>query len=499
MKKQYVIIAAAAVSVVAIIFAMLIGPSFSRLFINDEVAQESGIANPVISLSIDHVEVNKTSDNTAQVQTTFAAHNQGKNTVILDNVQYGVFIDNNTKIVSGSIGSETDDVIQGQASVYPVIAGDTLKVSDAQTLTRSAINNDAAWRDIINGRVNYIVQGIYTERDNSYLQAEGVQNNFELTYSPAQNTDNQTSSSSVTLLKSIQLTNVQGRIDHISIDLAGKRLFIAELGSNSVDVINLTLGKRIHTITGLSEPQGVLFVPKFNKIFISNGGDGRVGIYNASTYSLIKSTKLGSDADNIRFDSSSGLVYVGYGEGALAVLDPNGSHIGDISLPGHPESFQIGEAGSQIFVNVPSDHSIVVADKQTHSVVKKWQVGDASQNFPMASDEQNHRLFVGFRDPAKLVVYDTETGKAVSSLDISKDADDIYYDNSSKLIYVSAGEGVLDIFKQMDPDHYSALPSVSTAQGARTSLFVSDMHSLYVAAPERARGQGAEIFIYKTA
>jgi hypothetical protein len=117
----------------------------------------------------------------------------------------------------------------------------------------------------------------------------------------------------------------------------------------------------------------------------------------------------------------------------------------------------------------------------------------------MALDEQNHRLFVGFRDPAKLVVYDTESGKAVSNHDISKDADDIFYDNSSKLIYVSAGEGFLNIFKHIDTDHYSALPSVSTAQGARTSLFVSDMHSLYVAAPERAQGQGAEILIYETA
>ncbi len=498
MKKQHILIAAAAVSVVAIFIAILIGPSFNRLFIN-EVAQVSGIANPVISLSIDHVEVNKTSDDTAQVRTTFAAHNQGKNTVILDNIQYSVVIhNNNTKIVSGSIGRETDDVIQGQASVYPVIAGDTLKISDAQTLTRSAINNDTAWQDIINGRVNYIVQGIYIVRDNSYLQAEGIQNNFELTYSPAQNTDNQTSSS-VTLLDSIPLTNVQGRIDHMSIDIAGKRLFIAELGNNSVDVINLTLGKRIRTITGLSEPQGVLFLPKLNEIFISNGGDGTVGIYNASTYSLIKSTKLGSDADNIRFDNSTGLVYVGYGKGALAVLDSNVSHIGDILLSGHPESFQIEEADSQIFVNVPSDHSIVVADKQTHSVVKKWEVGNASQNFPMTLDEQDHRLFVGFRDPAKLVVYDTETGKAVSSLDISRDVDDIFYDNSSKLIYVSAGEGFLNIFKQLDSDHYSALPSVSTAQGARTSLFVPDMHSLFVAAPERAQGQGAEILIYKTA
>src|SRR5207247_6486935 len=112
--------------------------------------------------------------------------------------------------------------------------------------------------------------------------------------------------------------------------------------------------------------------------------------------------------------------------------------IADISLPGHPESFQIEESGSRIFVNVPSDHSIVLVDKQAHSVLRKWQASnDASQNFPMALDEQNHKLFVGFRDPAKLVVYDTESGKVVSSLDISKDVNDISTNYSSNQVYSS--------------------------------------------------------------
>jgi hypothetical protein len=496
MKRQNILIGTGAVSVVAVVFALLIGPSFNRLFINDEAAQGSAVLSPVISLSVDRIDVNKTSENAAQIHTTFAAHNQGKNTALLDNVQYSIYVNNNTKIASGSIGRQTDDVIQGQESIYPVIGGYTLKVSARQTLARSAVNNDNLWRGIMNGSMSYIIRGIYNVRDNSNLQAEGIQKDFEIAYSPDQDSNE---TSSVTFVKSVQVPNVQGRIDHLSIDIAGRRLFMAELGNNSVDVIDLASGSRLHTITGLSEPQAVLFIPKLNKIFISNGGDGTVGIYNASSYSLIKSTKLGSDADNIRYDNSTGLVYVGYGEGALAILDSNGSHIADISLPGHPESFQIERSGSRIFINVPSDHSIVLADKQSHFVVKKWQISDASQNFPMGLDEQNHRLFVGFRVPAKLVAYDTESGKVVSSLDTSKDADDIFYDNSSKQVYVSAGEGFLDIFKQVDPDHYSALTRINTAKGARTSLFVSEIHDLYVAAPQRAQGQGAELLIYKIA
>ena len=496
MKRRKIIIAAAAVSAAAIAFGILVGSSFSRLFVDDEVVQGSALASPAISLTVYNVGVNETSENTAQVQTTFAAYNHGKNTALLDDLEYSIYVNNRTKIVSGSMGGETDDVIQGQASVYPVIAGETLKVSDKQTLTRSAVNNDTLWRGITNGSVNYDIRGFYTVRDNSYLQAEGIQKDFEIAYSPDQN--NSQPSSSVTFVKSAQLPDVQGRIDHMSVDKEGKRLFIAELGNNSVDVMDLASGSRLHTITGLNEPQDVLFIPKLNKIFISNGGDGTVGIYNGSSYSLITSTKLGSDADNIRYDNSTGLVYVGYGDGALAVLDSDGSHIADISLPGHPESFQIEESGSRIFVNVPSDHSIVLVDKQAHSVLRKWQASnDAFQNFPMALDEQNHKLFVGFRDPAKLVVYDTESGKAVSSLDISKDVDDIFYDHSSKQVYLSGGEGFLDIFRQIDPDHYSPLTKINTAQGARTSLFVPELHSMYVAAPQRTPSQGAEILIYR--
>jgi len=494
MERKNIFIVAGGISALAIFFALMIGPSFNRLFFNDELSQSSAVVSPVISLSIDRIHVNKTSDNTARMQTTFAAYNHGKNTAILDNVQYTIYANNNTKIAFGSIGSQTDDVIQGQASVYPVIAGDTVKISDQQTLTKSIVGNDTLWQSIINGNTSYVIRGIYTIRDNSNLQAEGMQKDFELVFSPDQNS-NQTSD--IAFVKSIQLPGVQGRIDHMSIDIAGKRLFIAELGNNSVDVIDLTSGNRLHSINGLSEPQGVLFISKFNELFISNGGSGTVGVYNASSYSLIKNINLGSDADNIRYDNNTGLVFVGYGGGALAVLDLNGSHVADISLPGHPESFQIGELGNRIFVNVPSDQSIALVDRQAQSVIKKWQVSNASQNFPMALDEQNHRLFVGFRDPAKLVVYDTESGKVVSSLDIPKDVDDIFYDSSRNQVYLSAGEGFLDIFRQLDSHQYSILDRINTAPGARTSLFVPELNSLFLATPQQAHGQGAEILVYE--
>ena len=331
-------------------------------------------------------------------------------------------------------------------------------------------------------------------RDNSYLQAEGIQKDFEIAYSPDQN--NSQPSSSVTFVKSAQLPDVQGRIDHISIDKEGKRLFIAELGNNSVDVIDLASGSRLHTIIGLSEPQGVLFIPKLNKIFISNGDDGTVGIYNGSSYTLITSTKLGSDADNIRYDNSTGLVYVGYGVGALAVLDSDGSHIADISLPGHPESFQIEESGSRIFVNVPSDHSIVLVDKQAHSVLRKWQASnDAFQNFPMALDANARHVLVAFRDPAKLGVFSMDEGTVIASPDICGDADDLFVDAKRRRVYISCGEGFLDVLDSAQ-GAYRRIARIATVAGARTSLFVPEMDRLMLAVRASA-GEPAAIWVFQ--
>ena len=304
--------------------------------------------------------------------------------------------------------------------------------------------------------------------------------------------------SSISLVQTIPLPNVVGRIDHLNFDKNGNRLFIAELGNNSVDIINLAAGKRINSITtGLNEPQGIAFIPKLNRLFVANGGDGSVKIFDGKTFTLLNTIKLDSDADNIRYDSNNELVYVGYGDGALAVINAtSGEKLGYIKLPGHPESFQMEKSGQRIFVNVPTDDSIIVADKKNLKPISKWTLTNAKANFPMALDEGNHRLFVGFRDPAKVIVYDTESGKEVASFKISRDSDDIFYDGVKKLIYVSAGEGTIDVFKQRDMDHYDLVKRTQSIQGARTSLFVPELNRFYLAAPEH-EGQEAQIQIYE--
>jgi DNA-binding beta-propeller fold protein YncE len=299
------------------------------------------------------------------------------------------------------------------------------------------------------------------------------------------------------LVQTIPLPNVEGRIDHMAVDLKGQRLFIAALGNNTAEVLDLRTGKRIRTITGLHEPQGVGFVPDFNKIFVANGKGGACDIFDAASFKLVKSVKFSDDADNIRYDAAARRVYVGYGSGGVGIIDAaTGDQLGAIKLEGHPESFQLEKSGPRLFANIPTSQKIVVVDREKRATITAWPTAGATANFPMALDETHHRLFVGFRKPAKLVVFDTESGKAVATLDSAGDADDIFYDNSHQRIYISGGEGFLSIFQQDDADHYRAMTKIPTAMGARTSLFVPELSRFYLAVPHRG-AQTAEVRVYE--
>ena len=302
-------------------------------------------------------------------------------------------------------------------------------------------------------------------------------------------------------VQSIQLPNVAGRIDHMALDSQGGRLFVAALGNNTVEVIDLKAGKPTDEIQGLKEPQGVAYVPEDNKLLITTGEGDSLDIYDAQSFKLLNQVVLGEDTDNVRYDAATGYAYVGYGRGtesALGVVDiSKGTKVADIKLSGHPESFQLEDGGQRIFVNVPTARHIAVVDRGKGSVVETWPLSDTTENFPMALDESNHRLFVGTRSPARLLVLNADTGKLVTSLDSSGDADDIFYDSENKRIYVSGGEGAISIFEQTDPDNYKLKDKVDTAKGARTSLYVPDSGTLYVAVPHRG-SQQAEVRAFQT-
>ncbi len=294
----------------------------------------------------------------------------------------------------------------------------------------------------------------------------------------------QAQANSLKLTASITLPNVKGRIDHLSFYSKHQLVFVAALGNNTIEVVDLKAKKVIHTISDLSEPQGIVYIPQNNSIFVANGGTGICDIFSADSYQKKATIKLSGDADNVRYDSTGKKIYVGYGDGGIAIIDATTfKPISEIKFSGHPESFQIDQAAKKIYVNVPDEKQIEVIDLEINKLIEKWKITEASSNFPMSLDGKNHRLFIGCRHPAKLLIMDTKTGKTVSSFEVDSDTDDVFYNKVNNEIYLSCGAGYVDVFKQVDANKYIPEGKVSTHSGARTSFLIPELNQLIVASP----------------
>jgi DNA-binding beta-propeller fold protein YncE len=297
------------------------------------------------------------------------------------------------------------------------------------------------------------------------------------------------------LERKIPLGEVRGRIDHLAIDLARERLFVAELGNDSLGVVDLAAGKLLRRIGGLAEPQGVAFDPVSDTVYVADGGDGSVHRFKGAQLTPLDTIRLGADADNVRLDPEAGRVVVGYGDGALALVDTAaGKPTAEIRLPGHPESFQLERGGPRIFVNVPDAHQITVVDRRTAQPVAAWGLADAQANFPMALDEADRRLPAVYREPPLLAVFDTRSGAPVARLPACGDTDDVFVDSRRQRVYLSCGAGFLDVIQQRD-DTYAELARIPTIPGARTALFVPERDRLYLAV-RASGGEGAAVWVF---
>ncbi len=307
----------------------------------------------------------------------------------------------------------------------------------------------------------------------------------------------QTGSPPLVLEGKIPLGEISGRIDHLGIDTKRRRLFVAELGNNSLGVVDLAAGKVLRTIAGLSEPQGVAYVPFADTVYVANGGDGSVRVLRGEDLAPAERIELGNDADNVRVDAPHQRVLVGYGKGALAVIDPASSNkTGDFRLKAHPEGFQIDQTGSQVFVNVPDANEIEVLDLGTGGR-RSWPTQRLRSNFPMAIDGEGHTVLVVFRSPPTLMALSRQDGHVLAKLDTCGDADDLFVDARRHRVYVSCGEGFLDVFEQAEAG-YRRLAKIPTVSGARTSLFVAELDRLYLAVRARS-GEPAAIWVFRPA
>jgi WD40 repeat protein len=302
------------------------------------------------------------------------------------------------------------------------------------------------------------------------------------------------------LIQKVPMPNVKGRLDHFGLDLAGKRLFVAALGDdqNTVEVIDLKSGKWISSILGQSKPQGLFYSPDFKKLFVANGTDGTCKIFAGDTFKLIESLPIGTDADHVGYDPATKYLYVGFGDaksGGLAIIDtPDNKHIGDIKTDARPGGIKIEKKGAQTFVTLTGATHLGVVDLKKREQVASWQTG-VSGNVALALDEGHHRLFDGVREPATLIILDTESGKEISRLEGVAGIDDLWHDSAHSRVYASGGRG-FDVgyvytYQQKDADHYELIAKVPTAPGAGTSFWLPELNRFYVAAPANGKEEAA--------
>ena len=330
---------------------------------------------------------------------------------------------------------------------------------------------------------------------------------------------------------SVSLENVEGRLDHLAADPLSERLFVAALENHSVEVIDLKSRRCVHRITGISEPQGLLFVPASHRLLVCSRGDGTCRSFDAITFEEGPWVDLGRNADNVRCDPQSGTAYVGSGAepgpGLLSAIDlisllppsqggkpaPPRSKAdllldrsrqadtrAEAILPAHPESFQVDPDNHRAYVNVPDQHQIAVVDLVSTglTVSASWPVTIAQKNFPMTLDASSSRLYIACRLPPCLATYDTATGKMLFHIPCVGDSDDVFFDAQSKNIYVIGGEGFVDVFHASEPGGKLArVQRIPTVAKARTGLFIPDLHMLAVAVPHTTNGP-ATILLFRT-
>lgn len=299
------------------------------------------------------------------------------------------------------------------------------------------------------------------------------------------------------LEKIIEMPGVSGRIDHMAINLKEQVVYMAALGNNSIEAIDLKKGVVIRSIKGVEEPQGIAYIPEQNEVAVASGGNGDCVFYNATTFKNVATVHLGGDADNIRYDASERKMYVGYGNGGMALIDPVAhKQTGNVKLAAHPESFQLDKKNNKLYVNLPDDNSIAVIDLKNLKVIDTWKMSRLRANFPMALDTASNHVIIGFRNPSVLVTYDGRTGKEITRNELVNDVDDIFYDADKQQVLASGGGGFINIFKKTSNNTYKLVSNITSRNGARTSYLIPALRTFIVA--ERAEGgKNAAIAVYK--
>src|SRR5947209_1056582 len=303
----------------------------------------------------------------------------------------------------------------------------------------------------------------------------------------------------------IRMPDVAGRIDHLTVDLKGKRVFLAALEKNTIEVVDVANGTVTRTLPGFQKPQGLLYLASLHRLFVASGKDGTVKAFDGTSLKASVSATVSLGADAIGYDPKANEIYVGSG-GADAGTDRGDLTIFDVNTlrqkvvltaDAHAGGSIPDDSGKRMFVLVPEKSEVMIVDRQMHTVKATWTIPGIQKNVAIALDERNHRLFLGVRTPPSIVVLNSETGQKVAELPTAAILDGLSFDPVTRRIYTTGGEGFLDVTQQVDADHYRQIAHIATGPVARTSLFVPEWKQLFVAVP-RDKERGAELRVFQT-
>jgi len=306
------------------------------------------------------------------------------------------------------------------------------------------------------------------------------------------------------LVQTIKLpADVKGNFDHFAIDLATNRLFATPEEYKAVLVFDLKTGNLIHKITGIEKPHAVLFREDLKRLYITDGEAGDVKIVDSDTYKTLSSVKLLEDSDSIGYDPATKLLYVDNGGGDVhqtysmfSIIDTTaGKKVTDIKVDGDTlEAMILDKSTPRIFLNNRDKSRVDVIDREKRTLIASWPITLAKTNVAMAYDEANHRLFVACRSGG-IVVLDSNTGKEITVLPITKNVDDAAFDPVHKRLYASC-DGDVSVYEQGSPDNYKFLGKVPTGAMARTALLVPQLNRYFVAVPQHGTSN-AEILVFQ--
>ena len=306
------------------------------------------------------------------------------------------------------------------------------------------------------------------------------------------------------LIRSLSLgPEITGNFDHFGVDLKRNRLFATPEDFKAVLVFDLTDGKVVHVIQGIVRPHAVLYREDTDRLYVTDGGDGSVKVYDGQTYQLVNRIPLLKDADSIGYDTSTKYLYVDNGGGdagqtysMLSVIDTTSNKkLADIKIDGDTlEAMALDAYRPRLYVNDKAKNSVVVVDRLKNAIVAQWPITLGKGNVTMALDEQRQRLFVGCRD-GKLVVLDTNTGKELQALAITPGVDDTIYDPSTRRLYAIGG-GAVDVYDQATLDRYVSAGTVRAGATAKTGRFVPQLKTLFVASPQSAN-ENAKVMLFE--